>query len=75
MEFRFAERVRTAWGSGRVNNRQHGLKTKKAVLKENERGDCQVALLLGQKETEMQPVSQVPWVLAADTGERIKDEG
>jgi hypothetical protein len=25
-----------------------GLQIKKAVLKENERGDCQVALLLGQ---------------------------
>ena len=49
------------------NFRDPGLKTKKAVLKENERGDCQVALLLGQKEAEMQPVSQVPWVLAADS--------
>jgi len=36
------------------------------VLKENELGDCQVALLLGQSEMEMQPISRVPWVLAAD---------
>jgi hypothetical protein len=35
-------------------------RTKKAVLKENERGDCQVALLLGQLEKEMQPFPTCP---------------
>jgi hypothetical protein len=43
--------------------------TEKAVLKENERGDCQVALLLGHRGKEMQPDTEVPWVLAADTCE------
>jgi len=52
-----------SWPTGRL---KAGSKLKKAVLKENERGDCQVALLLGLSEMEMQPILRVPWVLAAD---------